>query len=303
MKKNDKLYARKVLFISKLGLVLLLGYVVVRTVALSSHKEKGLPPASALGGDKVYVSETVKPSVLSLEDYTEVIERNLFGTSGRTADADKWASIRNFANSENSVSEELGLALFGTISGRPSVARAIIKNLKTNVFDMYEMGQMVEDARIEGIYKDAVVFKHNGERKILRFNTTIGNDDNNIRAPLCRTINEKGEAVETGLPDKQASVDFQTKIGCVRAILQEAVVEPYIANDRLEGLRITGLENVEGAEGLGLRDGDIICAVNGHQLTSKQRAYQILKKARSQAVINLELLRGNETKKLSFALW
>jgi len=305
MKKDEKLYVHKVLFISKLGLVLLLGYMVVRTVTLFGHKEEDLAPASALGGDRVYVSEMSEPSVLSLEDYAQVIERNMFGASGRTAGGDEWASTRNFANSESSVSEELGLALFGTISGNPSVARAIIKDLKTDVFDIYGVGQEVGGARIEGIYKDAVIFMRNGERKILRFNApcSVSNNSNNTQRPLYQIIYRRDEAVQTGLPDKQTSVDIQTKIGRVRTMLQEAVVEPYIANGRVEGLMITGLEDIEGAEDFGLKDGDILRAVNGHPLTSKQRAYQILKKARSQAVIDLELLRGGETKRLSFALW
>jgi len=305
MKKDDKLYACKVLFISKLGLVLLLGYVVVRTVTLFGHKEKGLAPASALGGDRVYVNQMSEPSVLSLEDYAQVIKRNMFGASGQTADTDKWASSRNFTHSEGSVSEELGLALFGTISGNPSVARAIIKDLNTGVFDIYGMGQEVAGARIEGIYKDAVIFVLNGERKILRFSApcSVGNNSDNTQVPLYQIIHKTDKAVETDSPDKRNSVDFQTKIGRVRAMLQEAVVEPYIANGRVEGLMITGLEDIQGAEDFGLRDGDILRAVNGHRLTSKQKAYQILKKARSQAVIDLELLRGGEIKRLSYALW
>jgi type II secretion system protein C len=305
MKKDDKLYVRKVLFVSKLGLVLLLGYVVVRTVTLFGHKEKGLAPASALGGDRVYVNQTSEPSVLSLEDYAQVIKRNMFGASGQTDDTDEWASSRNFAHSEGSVSEELGLALFGTISGNPSVARAIIKDLNTGVFDIYGMGQEVAGARIEGIYKDAVIFVLNGERKILRFNapSSVGSNSNNAKLPSYGTVYEKGETVGAGLEDKRTSVDIQTRIGRVRAMLQEAVVEPYIANGRIEGLMITGLEDIQGAEEFGLKDGDILRAVNGHRLTSKQKAYQVLKKARSQAIIDLELLRGGEIKRLSYALW
>jgi len=59
---------------------------------------------------------------------------------------------------------------------------------------------------------------------------------------------------------------------------------------------------MRGAEDLGLKNGDIIRTVNGHRLTSKQKAYQIFKKARSQAAMNIELLRDNETKTLSFSL-
>ena len=84
--------------------------------------------------------------------------------------------------------------------------------------------------------------------------------------------------------------------------MNKVVIEPYTLDNQTEGLKITGLENMKAMQGLGLKNGDIIRMVNGHQLTSKQKAYQILKKAKSQSDINLELSRDGKTKKLSIGL-
>ena len=84
--------------------------------------------------------------------------------------------------------------------------------------------------------------------------------------------------------------------------MNNAAIEPYFVDGRMEGLQITGLENISIAKNLGLKNSDVIRAVNGHRLTNKQRAYQIFKKARSQPAIDIELLRDNKTKKLSFAM-
>ncbi len=296
MKKNDKLYIRKVLFISKLALVLMLGYVVVRAVLLPEHIEKTLAPALALGRDGVRVNETVSLPDLSSADYAEVVERNPFGISSQTTGTDRWASF------EPAVSEELGLALFGTISGDPAVARAIIKNLKTGKLDQYKIGQTVADACIESIDRDAVILVHNRERKILKLSIAqSGSNNNNTKAPSSKTINEMSRTTETDLLSKRESRG-RTKIGCVEAVLNKAIIEPYIVDGQVEGLRITNLENIEEVKDLGLKNGDVIRAVNGHRLTSKQQAHQTFKKARSQAAINLELLQANETKNLSFSL-
>jgi type II secretion system protein C len=303
MKKNDKLHVREIVFVSKSALILLLGYVVVRTVLLQGRLVSDLAPASAYGEGEVYVNGTDDSPALSLEDYAEIVKRNMFDTSGRAAGG--WSSVRDFANPGYSVSEELGLALLGTISGSPSVARAVIKDLNTGVIDMYEQGRMIGDVRIEEICEDSVIFMRNGERKTLRFNTagSIGGNDSAVRTNSYRTINRSNREVEAGLRNRGANTGVQTMMGYVRAMLQAATVEPYVVNDRVEGLRVTGLESIEGARNVGLREGDIICAVNGHTLTSKQKAYQVFSKAKSQGEINLELLRGNELKKLSFSLW
>jgi type II secretory pathway component PulC len=52
----------------------------------------------------------------------------------------------------------------------------------------------------------------------------------------------------------------------------------------------------------GLRNGDIVQTVNGQNLNSKQKAFQVLKKARTQSNISLQLLRDGKAKELSFDL-
>ena len=296
------MYIRKGLFISKLALVSVLGYMVVRTMLMPEYIETTLAPASALGRDEVRVDEATNPPDLSLADYAEIVERNPFGTSGQTTGSSKWAPMSDVNGLGQSVSEELGVELFGTVSGDPVLARAIIKDLKTGVFDLYKMGQTVGDARIESIDTDAVILAHNGERKILRLNTAQSGsyNDINTQALSSQTVN-RSDDVRTDLSTQEAGHDVRKEIACVEAILSKADIKPHAVSDQIEGLRITGLENIREAKVLGLQNGDIIRAVNGHRLTNKQKTYQIFKKARSQAAINLDLLRDNKSKKLSFA--
>jgi len=295
MKRQDRLYIPKALVIGKLALVFVLGYVATSIVLFPEHQEAGLGPTQVLGRDRVHANEMTSPPELSLEDYTEIIERNPFGGSS------KWASIAN--GSKHSVSEELGLALFGTISGNPVVARAIIKDLKTGVLDMYITGQKVGDARIESIDTDAVILTHNGERIILRLNITKSGSysSDNTQTSSPQTINKSGD-VRADLSTQKIGTDVRTEIECVEAVLSKADIKPYAVDDQIEGLRITGLENISEAKELGLKNGDIIRMVNGHRLTDKQKAFQIFKKARSQASVSMELLRDNKTKTLTFPL-
>lgn len=289
MQKNKELYIHKVFFTSKLTLVLVLLFIVVRTMLLPERVEKTLASASAPGEDGVHVNETVDLPDLSFADYAEIVERNPFGISSKRASFDP------------AVSEELGLALFGTISGSPAVARAIIKNLKTGACDLYKIGQTVEGARIEGINTDEITLAHNGEIKILRLKIAQFSSNNKGTTTSYRTINEMSNAEKTDLSARKVHTDTITGIGCVEAILNKAVIEPHVVDGQVEGLRITNLENIEEAKYLGLKNGDIISAVNGHRLTSKQKAHQIFKKTSSQAAISLKLLRDGDTKKLSFA--
>lgn len=291
------MYVRKVLFISKLALALVLGYLVVRTL-VPEHKEKNSTPASALGGSAARLNQATGSPDLSLKDYTEIIEGNPFDSSSQTADSGKWTSMAY----QNSVSEELGVALSGTISGSPVVARAIIKDLKTGALDLYKIEQTVAGARIESIEKDAVVLVCDGQRKVLKLNITPSGSNNSSQILSSQTSNETSEVAKTDLPAKKANTDVQTTIGYVEAVLNNAVIEPYSVDGQIEGLQITGLENLSIAKNIGLKNRDVIRSVNGHRLTNKQKAYQVFKKAKAQPAIDMELLRDNKTKKLSFAM-
>jgi type II secretion system protein C len=289
-----KTYIRKVLFISKSVLILVLVYVIVRTL-VPGNTERSSTPASAMGANTVSVNRATGSTNLSLEDYAEIIEGNPFDFSGQTAGSGKWASMTD----QYSVSEDLGLALSGTISGNPEVARAIIKDIKTGVLDSYKINQIVGGARIESIEKNSVALVYGGQRMVLKLNI-IDSSGNNSATP--QTTNEMHKVVKADPSTTKADTNNQTKSGYMEAILNNAVIKPYYSDGQAEGLQITGLENISVAKDIGLKNKDVIRSVNGHLLTNKQKAFQVFKKATSQSAIDIELLRDNKTKKLSFPL-
>jgi type II secretory pathway component PulC len=295
--ERNKMYIRKVLFISKLALTFVLGYVVI-TILWPEHKEESSTPASALGDGAVRANQVTGSMELSLDDYSEIIKSNPFDSSGQTASSAKLSSMAY----QYSVSEELGLALSGTVSGSPEVARAIIKDLKTGALDLYKIDQTVAGARIESIEDNAVVLVCDGQRTVLKLNIAQSGSNNNTQLSPSQTANEMSKVAKAALSTKKANTNTQTKIGCVEAVLNNAAIEPYTVDGQVEGLQITGLENLSIAKDLGLENRDVIRSVNGHRLTNKQKAYQVFKKAKSQSAIYIDLLRDNNTKKLSFSM-
>jgi len=167
---------------------------------------------------------------------------------------------------------------------------------------MYKTGQNIGEARIESIEEDAVILFHNGQRKMLMLNRTGRDNKNNTQMLSSSVINESGKFVGPVLPVKQSLDETPTKRSHLETILTKATIEPYLVDDLVEGLRITNLETMPVAKAFGLKEGDIIRQVNGHRLTSKQKAFQVFKKARSEATMSLELLRDGETKELSLTL-
>jgi type II secretory pathway component PulC len=298
MNRERELYIRRLLFIAKLALLLVLGYTVAKVVFPS--RIKLVPPAtSGQDSNGVGADRTGVLGKLSLEKYAEIITADPFNSSTGSVNAAGWALTGVSFSIGGSVSEELGLALQGTISGSPAVARAVIKDLKTDRLKLYKTGQVVGEARIEAIEADAVILLHNGETKVLRlYAAQFGGANDNVPLATDRPISRTSQTISPGAVGSGTGVDSDS----VGAILKTAFIKSYVVADEVKGLKITGLENVKPAKDIGLRDGDVICMVNGHVLTSKQKAYQVFKKAKSGQAIDIELLRDGKTKRLLFGL-
>ena len=294
------MYVRKVLLTFKLALVLVLSFVIIRTVIMPQHPAGIFTPASAVGTENISANSAENPAEIAVEDYSVIAAQNIFGGADSTDAEDKSLQVNKFDGVIKLAEEELSLELVGTVCGNTAVSRAIIINTKTKLLGMYKTGQNIGDARIESIEENAVILFHNRQRKMLMLNRT--GRDNNTQMLTPAAIGETGKSATPVLPGKQSFDETPTKIAHLETILTKAAIEPYLVDDQVEGLRITNLDTIPMANAFGLKEGDIIRQVNGHRLTSKQKAFQVFKKARSGATMSLELLSDGETKELSFTL-
>jgi type II secretion system protein C len=269
---------------------------------MPQHATGIFTPASAVGTENVSANRAENPAETVVEDYSVIVAQNIFGVTDVSNLEDKSSELDKFDGVVRLAEEELNLELVGTVCGNTAVSRAIIINTKTKLLGMYKTGQNIGDARIKSIEENAIILLHNGQRKMLMLNRTGRDNKNNTQVLTPAAISETSKSASPVLPVKQSLDETPTKIAHLEAILTKATIEPYLVDDQVEGLRITDLETIPMAKAFGLKEGDIIRQVNGHRLVSKQKAFQVFKKARSEATMSLELLSGGETKELSFTL-
>jgi len=299
VKKNYKSYKHKVLSFLKLAMMSILVYAVVKTVTISQNVNEALMPKSAAGNENTAVIEPERTPDASVHDYSVIVEKDIFGSSA-SLEANKLMQVDNTAGTTSSGDEELGIALLGTVAGSPEISRAIVKDLKTNVLNIYKTGDTIVSASLESIEKDGIVLLHEGQRKKIDLRIKESGKQETVIPEITMAKNATQQFEDQ--PASKSNPTFADKLRYAASMIPKADVKPHIIDGQVEGLRVTGLEDIQGAEDLGLKNGDVIRTVNGQRLDSKQKAYQISKKVRSQTAMDIELMRDNKIKGFSFSL-
>jgi len=282
------LNSRNTFYTINLTLVFILTVAIVRTFILPENLT--IPKTTSAGTTSV-PDPSQGPSNLQnnspSDNYSNIIESPLF----------------NSQNSGDSTSQQIvtatainppDLKLTGTVAGPPSIARAIIDDLTTHQTHICKTGETIAQATIVSIEKNQVILSIGGKK------FTLHQSSGESRTPAQRSSKriEKKRTTQISLqpsPPRHRAELFDE-------IMKTATFEPHIINDQSQGLKIKGLESTLITGFLGLQNGDIIQTVNGQKFTNKQKAFQVLKKARTQSHIEIQLIRDNQPKTLTFPL-
>lgn len=283
---------KKTAYAVNLTLVLILCLVAIKLIF---HTQNIPVPARAQHQENPSIDQTpnTAPQQPNSSDYTSIFNKNLFSSSESENPINP--SLQTQKNDAETMTNppKLDLELQGVISGPPQFARALIKDHAVGTLDNYRTGNSVGGARIVKIEKKSVVLEKNGREYVLKINNT--NNDSVITQNQSIQVDQK-----TTPAFNLSQISMTVKNQLMEDILSNARIEPYLVNQEPQGLQITELANVENAKLLGLKDGDVIRLVNGQLITNKQKAFQVIRKARTQPFLDVELQRDGVTKAISF---
>lgn len=264
------------------------GGLVIRTFLQSDITEPAAARAQA--GEESPSDHLPGRAELTRKEMAEIVRRDVFGhehpcVGGTTTDVQD--------SVEPAEPAEKHLELQGTIAGPAEVAMAIIKDRQKNMTDLYKIGDAVGAARIISIRKDAVILSKNGLKKILKLD---------VSRPRSAAVSAKQGSAKSEVKPVPVPPRSVRRIQVLEEILEKAVIEPAVENNQTVGLRIRELDEIPMVKALGLQEGDIIHIVNGQTLSSKQKAFQVFRKAKVQPEILLELTRDGKRETLGFSL-
>ncbi len=236
-----------------------------------------------------------------------ILERDIFGTGpGRVAKEPEKAEAQAPERPKPEVKRDVSLRLLGTVVDERGASYAILENLATKAQDIYRIGDAIGDARIDSIEQNRIVVVNMGVREMLSI-TLTGRD---VPATMVAAQALSPEPVKVGVgevikvvSDSERHINTSAAAGAsagTAQFLSKLRLSPHVTDGQSNGLQVSGLGTSTIAQLVGLRDGDIIEAVNGHVVQNQRRAAQALRKARKLGSAEIELVRGQERKSLAF---
>ncbi len=292
----------KLLWVVKAGLLAVLAYAGLEVVVSRLHLGVVFDPRTVSGEPHAVDPQVALREPHAPPDCAVITQRNLFTGTDDASAAPAGLPLPQPSESVASA-EELNLSLIGTLAGEPATSRAIIQNTKTNTTGSYRIGDSIASATVEAIEREMVVLRYQGRPLVLKQRSGKAEVRGRTAQEGQPTLPDAGQtAAGRGQPPAGTPRAESLRSGYVAEVFRQATIEPYVKNNRTEGLKISGLEKIPMAELFGLKNGDVVQSINGQQLTSKQKAFQVLMKARTQPRVDIQLLRDGQRKGLSFDL-
>lgn len=215
-----------------------------------------------------------------------LISSGFFVPSLLWAESPKPSEIEERSNAAQK--ESLSLKLLGTVIGKNSKKSiAIIEDTQSQKQSSYRIADEVLGCQIVKILRGQVILLKDG--KVLSLSLPEGGE----LEPIV-TISSDERMVNRGALIK--------KISDLNVLKEQVVPIPYIEAGKIAGFKITKLEGGVLAKAAGLKEGDVVTAVNNQKLNSFQKAFEVYNNVRNQEKVDVQIKRGKEIRELTYYL-
>ncbi len=265
-------------------LIFLLACAVTLGAALYDmlqNKIQGVTASMKLGNDLARLSEE-RPQEQSSRrrrrmDVDAMSAKNLFGDLTPKTAVNKESAVKP--------APQMQLALVGTfIADDVHESYAIIEDQKKKEQQDFSLNDTVfGEARLKAIFPDKVELNRNGTIEILKLDDTGDGSS--------------GPATEGGLPVDDFTVpenEVETALQNLPLLLTQARAVPYFKGGQSVGLRLFAIKTGSLYEKVGLKNGDILKAINGSSLSDITQAAKLFETLKQEKNISVNVERNRE---------
>ncbi len=286
-----------------LQLALVAGIIMAGLAIFEKFKAPAeIKPAATAASDQAKAVARRQQPTKPLNHYQIIARRNLFRTpKGEKLDQ---AAI----DIEALKPTELKLKLWGTITGQDGMTRAVIEDQAKRKQEFYRAGDDVSSAKVKMVLREKVILSVKGEDQILEIEKPASTAR---RAPAARAPRGglPSEASRTPAPRSKAprKRTIRMKLSRLESISDNpeewsgyATTAPYSGDDGESGLQLSRITPSSPLRLIGIRNGDVIMAVNDAPVAAIDDLLKSLTEVSAGDEMSLKIKRRGRERNLDF---
>ncbi len=239
--------------------------------------------------------------------YAVIHERDLFHSAKEEVAKKKATNIAKKVVIKEEALEKtpLHVRLRGTVYRESGNSIAIIEDTKTRKQDLYHVGDFIlGEAKLIAISRNKVYLERNGKQEVLE--VYEGPEVRTGERPETRRP-QRG-SIPTGAGIKRLSAnryripqeDLRNAFENMNHLLTQVRMVPNFNNGEPDGFKLLSVKSGSLIHRSGLRDGDIIKRVNGIEIDSPEKAFEIYEQVKNEPTITVEIERRGGKKTFTY---
>ena len=231
---------------------------------------------------------------------SQILKKNIFGLKYEEpgGDTNRETNGKVAANGGESIRK---YQLIGTVLGKTRMA-LLTKDKKLKIL---VAGQSLDKYVLKRVSFDSVLFENKGNKVILRFPKSKKTKPSGTRQVIFREqipdIRPQTSTVETNTDTDRITIKRKEALSMAKnlnKILTTVRISPFYQKDKFIGYQLSMLRKNSFLYKLGLRRGDILKRINGEDVSSPQKAIELLSRIQDITAVNIDLMRKGEKKSL-----
>lgn len=251
-----------------------------------------------------------------VEAYAVITERDLFHTKSGASNtpADQVDALGALAQTQ------LKLKLWGTVSGDPVKAYAVIEDLQMKQQDLFRVGDQIQDAKLKMILREKVVITVAGRDEVLNMEEVTaptgdqtGAFDPEELQPETLPFAQMQGGADDAPPMEAPPAERTQKVSLNRNVIDSAMrdvsrlmtevrITPHTAEGEASGLALSNIRPNSLFRRMGLRNGDILMGVDGQEVRSVEDAMRLYEGLRSSSELKVQINRRGQQRSIDYTI-
>ncbi|MBT8343067.1 MAG: type II secretion system protein GspC [Desulfatitalea sp.] len=237
-----------------------------------------------------------------LSQYAAILERDLFNTA--KAGDPKPVEPPPMDVDDLEVTD-LHLKLWGTVSGAPEKAYAVIEDTQKREQNLYRVGDTIQDAVVKMVMREKVILNRNGKDEMLgmeeiaqagpasrRGQIGLGSrrgamQPTPVRGPREQRITVQRSTINEAMQD-------------MSNLMTQVAIRPHMENGEANGLAVSRIKPNSIFRRLGLRNGDILVGLNGREIRTVDDALSLYENLLSADDMALQIKRRGQERTINY---